>query len=215
MAASQAQPRWSSELAPLFLLFLPAVALTLTSPAPALSIALWWSLSCVPAGILAARVRRVSALLPLACWGAVALWLWSRPAGGDEAGPHAVAACAAMYLFGVAVAGLLRVRPVAAAGLSWLFAAALAALPSGAGALARPWPPQLAARFFDLSPQVWVTEVAGFDWLRHPAVYERAGGADLGPDLRVPWQPESGLWALGGALLLATASRRRPRPTGA
>ncbi len=209
MAASHDDSHGWRELAPVLLLFLPAAWLGTVSEAPVLSIALWWSLTSAPAGVLAAAVRGRRAVWSLVGWAGVALWLLSVPSGVLPSAPQGVAACAALYLFGYALAHGLRCSSVACAGMLWLAAGLLAALPSGAGALARPWPPGLTADLLDLSPQVWVLEVAGFDWLRHPAVYERAGGADLGPDLRVPWQASSALWALGAALALAALSRRR------
>jgi hypothetical protein len=61
---------------------------------------------------------------------------------------------------------------------------------------------------FDISPQVWVFEVAGFDWLRHPAVYEPAGAADLDPTLRTAWGFQGALAALAASLILALVTRR-------
>jgi hypothetical protein len=213
MSARKDLPSSWRELGPLLLAFLPAAALAVLSDAPALSIALWWSLACAPAGALAGGLRPRAALWPLASWAGVALWLALSPNELLPRAPWAVAACASLFLVGAALGRAFGWSSLAAAGLLWLVAGLLVALPSGAGALARPWPPELTAAFLDLSPQVWVFEVGGFDWLRHPAVYERAGAADLGPDLRVPWLPASSLWALGAGLLLLGTARLRGRAT--
>jgi hypothetical protein len=50
--------------------------------------------------------------------------------------------------------------------------------------LEEPWPPEVASVLLDASPVAWASESAGIDWMRHPAVYDAAGTADIGPDLR-------------------------------
>ena len=35
-----------------------------------------------------------------------------------------------------------------------------------------------------VSPVAWIVESAGIDWMRHPAMYDPAGTADIGPELR-------------------------------
>jgi hypothetical protein len=71
-----------------------------------------------------------------------------------------------------------------AAGAALLIAAGLSLAPALGGTLESPWPAVVTARLLDASPVAWVAESAGIDWMRHPAVYETAGTADIGPDLR-------------------------------
>ncbi|MHC4378314.1 MAG: hypothetical protein ACYS26_17060, partial [Planctomycetota bacterium] len=46
--------------------------------------------------------------------------------------------------------------------------------------------PERAALLLDLSPASWAFEVAGVDWMRHPAVYDPAG-TDWFSGSRAPW----------------------------
>ncbi|MDP6839229.1 MAG: hypothetical protein QF724_09860 [Planctomycetota bacterium] len=50
------------------------------------------------------------------------------------------------------------------------------------------WPAATGALFLDLSPVAFVTECAGLDWMRHPAVYRSGGTAHMGPEVRTAWQ---------------------------
>ncbi|MCB9916514.1 MAG: hypothetical protein H6828_15415 [Planctomycetes bacterium] len=87
-------------------------------------------------------------------------------------------------------------------------------MPAGGGLLAQPWPLAVRARTFDASPLVWVAEVGGLDWMRHPSLYERGGAVDLGPEQRHAWGATSAWVALAaGACALALRSRfeRRAR----
>jgi len=104
-----------------------------------------------------------------------------------------------------------------AAGVALLIAAALSLAPTLGGALERPWPAAHTAWLLDASPVAWAAESAGIDWMRHPAVYEAAGTADIGPELRSGrrgWLAAGGLLVVGCLLsLLAqprTAGRTEP-----
>ncbi len=56
--------------------------------------------------------------------------------------------------------------------------------------------PERAARLLDASPATWAFEVAGVDWMRHPAIYEPAG-TDWFSGSRAPWSAGvAGLLAL-------------------
>lgn len=209
----------SAHLPALLLVWAPCALIVLRSSAPAISVWFWCSLVALPAGALVRReVGWGLALLP-ATWIVASLGTsWLAPSLFSRSWA-AAAACSALYALGFSLrtvfgAGkLLRGPSWSAAGLLWLLSGLLCALPSGAGRLAHPWPPATTAKLLDLSPQVWVFESAGFDWLRHPAVYERAGAADLGPDMRVPWRAPSAYLALGAALLLTlTVGRSRRIP---
>ena len=98
--------------------------------------------------------------------------------------------------------GLFARHPTAANLLMimMLIAGALSLAPTLGGALERPWPPSVTARLLDASPVAWVAESAGIDWMRHPAVYDAAGTAHIGPDLRSgrrSWLAAVGLLVVG------------------
>jgi hypothetical protein len=70
----------------------------------------------------------------------------------------------------------------------FLACGALNALAISGTWLASPLPPALAARLLDLAPATLLSECAGLDWMRHPAIYEPAGTIDIDPSLRVAWR---------------------------
>ncbi len=143
---------------------------------------IWLALWAVPGGALAgARLAPRLQTIPLVVWLAGAWWL-----AADLPDPgSALLAIAALYVLGLAVHGGPGVRAWSLAASAFMVVGLLVALPSGGGALAQPFSPVTTARFLDLSPLVWVMECAGIDWMRHPSVYELAGAADIGPDLRI------------------------------
>lgn len=167
----------------------------------------WLALWAPAAGFLAGRRRPGGFLLTPVWWWIVVLGL---PALGFEWADRRAAAAAVAVLFyvGHGLGALTARRRTASwgwsgAALLLFLGGALAALPSVGGALARPLPPPLTAQLLDLSPVVWVAESGGLDWMRHPAVYELAGAADIGPDLRVA--RSSGPGALLACVLLYLA----------
>lgn len=181
------------------LLWAPALPLAVVE-APTLALLGWWSLTAAPAGALLRGGPRWGVLIAPAL-GAGLVGLTSP----DLAHPLAsLAALACLHVLGWLL-GSSRSRWTRAA-LLWALGGLLTALPSGAGLLARPFPPAVTATLLDLSPEVWVVEVGGLDWARHPAVYDRAGAGDLGPDQRVPRRPASAYAAL--ALVCALAAAR-------
>ena len=74
-----------------------------------------------------------------------------------------------------------------------------------------PWPPEVAARLLDLSPVTLTAESAGVDWMRHSFVYEAAGTASIGPELRSAWGSLAGpvCFVVGCALVFAVRLRER------
>ncbi|MFT7668177.1 MAG: hypothetical protein ACI8X5_000864 [Planctomycetota bacterium] len=161
----------------------------MASHAAALSAWIWLALWALPAGALAGslgpswlRYLPLAVACSLACFFANGL---GTPFVG------AIAICS-LYLMGFALRG-------AVGALSWSVAAGilfcvgvLCALPSAGGTLREPFAPVLLATLLDLSPLIWVMESAGADWMRHPSVYEIAGSADLGPELRVAYSGSFG-----------------------
>jgi hypothetical protein len=135
---------------------------------------------------------------------------------------------AGLFAAGAALGRLARQRaaPRGAAARGWagagwlLLVAALAAgLPGRGGAAGAPLAPALASVLLDLSPATLALESAGLDWMRDPAVYDRAGtdrfqrapyrGALAGPVTLLV-----GCLAAALAALLTRESRgaRDPRP---
>jgi hypothetical protein len=108
------------------------------------------------------------------------------------------AALAATGLFALGFA----IGRLAPDGLRWRAPAAVLALaatavlaPVAGGLLRAPWPAAASATLLDLSPATLLSECAGVDWLRHPAVYDAAGSFDIDPRSRSPYPP-----ALAGQL---------------
>ena len=167
-----------------------------------LSTWIWLSLWALPLGALAGSLLPRS-LVPLPLISALIV---AGALAADLRSPEVgLLALASLYVIGVALHG-----PRGAG--AWSVAAALlfvgglfSALPSAGGALVEPFPAALTARLLDLSPIVWVLESGGFDWMRHPSVYETAGAADIGPELRVGYSGFAGplgLFVLGAMTVL-------------
>jgi len=172
----------------------------------------WPALLTLPAGWqLGARRATHAWLVPLA-WA-----LAARLALGSDAGAVDVAAAAA------ALAGLLAAAWGLAAGFAcaaWPGAgvALLASALASAAALRGTWAgeswseagsPRLAAALLDAAPPSLVAEVAGVDWMRHPAVYEPAG-SEWFSDRRAPYRAElaAPTVLLVGCALAALGRRR-------
>jgi len=173
-------------------------------PVPALA---WAALAAAPLGAWVGA-RRLVPLLALP-----AAWLLLEP--GPRAG-GALVALIGLALLGAGLTSLaIRRAPGAratVAGSLLLAGAVLTALPILAGPGSGPgWDPVLVAGLLDLSPVTLVVEAAGHDWLRDPAIYDRAGGDAIGPGLRAPLGPlAAGVPALVGCGALG-ASRALDR----
>ncbi len=171
----------------------------------------WLALLAPAGGAWMGRwARSPQAWTPPVVW-AVALLL----IGGVPTPLLASLAIAGLYAAGMGLGAWLS--PERAAGAALLIVAALSLAPTLGGVLERPWPPLIAARLLDASPVAWVAESAGIDWMRHPAVYDAAGTADIGPDLRSgrrSWLAAVGLLVVGCAFSLLvkphTAARSDP-----
>jgi len=115
---------------------------------------------------------------------------------------------ASLYAIGMGLGSWLpRER---AAGSCLLLVAALSLAPTFGGHLERPLPPAVTARLLDLSPVAWTLESAGVDWMRHPAVYEAAGTANIDPSMRTQhrnWLAAATLLVVGCLLALSSKTR--------
>ena len=174
--------------------------------APVASLA-WLALLAPAGGAWMGRwARSPQAWIPPVVW-AVALLL----IGGVPAPLLASLAIAGLYAAGMGLGAWLS--PERAAGAALLVTGALALAPTFGGALERPWPPTVTARLLDASPVAWAAESAGIDWMRHPAVYDAAGTADIGPNLRSGRRS----WLAATALLVVgclSSLLPQPRTTG-
>ncbi|MBJ02925.1 MAG: hypothetical protein CMK00_08665 [Planctomycetes bacterium] len=187
-----------------------------------LGLLVWLALVAMPVGVMAGGLGL--RLWP-AGWAVPGLWMILLALVESRAGnPLPTAPWAVMAWFGLFAVGfsLGHLRPEAV----WTRAAcslASCALASGlltlwgwgAGHSAGVWPAQIGASLLDISPVALVTECAGLDWMRHPAVYQNGGTAHMGPELRTAWQGSlagPGVFLFGClALGLSGRSKRRPR----
>ena len=171
----------------------------------------WLALLAPAGGAWMGRwARSPQAWIPPVVW-AVALFVTS----GVLSPLLACLVIVGLYAVGMGLGAWLP--PERAAGAALLVFGALSLAPTMGGALERPWPAPVAARLLDISPVAWAAESAGIDWMRHPAVYEAAGTADIGLELRSGrrgWLAAGGLLVVGCLLsLLAqprTAGRTEP-----
>ena len=178
-----------------------------------------WLACIAPAvGALAGGARSIAGAHAAAVPGAwkILLALVDASAPRDLASPLAAgAAGAGLFLAGFAVGRALPPeRTLAAAGGLAGCAALLVVLPLAGGWLAAPWSGPATAVLLDLSPATLLAECAGVDWLRHPAIYDAAGTADLDPARRSPYVPAlaGGIaLVLGCALAVAAARIDRQR----
>lgn len=151
-----------------------------------LSCWIWLALWAPAAGALASAFRPTwQALLPALIWGGGLLQSETCAATDGMAGSCAVMS---LYFAGWALPG----RGVAAAAFWLLLGGTLSALPSAGGIWFAPPGAAWLLITLDLSPVVWVTELAGVDWMRHFSVYESAGAGDLAPDQRQAWSGVNG-----------------------
>jgi hypothetical protein len=145
--------------------------------APAAILA-WLALTATGCGAWMGRWARVpAAWAPPLVWAAALFFTRGVP------DPLAASlAVAGLYAAGMGLGAWLS--PERAAGAALLVVGGLSLAPTFGGRLEQPWPPEVASVLLDASPVAWATESAGIDWMRHPAVYDAAGTADIGPDLR-------------------------------
>jgi hypothetical protein len=151
----------------------------------------WLALWSAPAGFLcgaAAIAIGPLALLPPGAWtGLYAIVDGLSPR--DLPSPAwAALAWTGLYAAGF---GLGRMSPRArfsGAGALFLLSGLLCALPIAPGLLGGPLPPPVSARLLDLSPLSLLAECAGLDWMRHRAVYDTAGTANIDPSLRIAYR---------------------------
>ena len=115
---------------------------------------------------------------------------------------------ASLYAVGMGLGAWLPRERAAASSL--LLVAALSLAPTFGGKLERPLPPVVTAHLLDFSPVAWALESAGVDWMRHPAVYEAAGTADIDPSMRTQrrnWLAAALLLVVGCSLALSAKTR--------
>ncbi len=200
---------------------LPGLLPSGAGPADPLALAAWLALVAPAVGALAgsAAVRRgargAAGLLTPFVWLAVLALLARDGARLPDPGGAGLG-IGGLFFLGAGLGALRPERAAPCAALLALLALLLALLPTAGGVLAEPWPPTWAARLLELSPLTFVLERGGLDWMRHPWVYEPAGAASIGPDLRVAARGAlaPGLCAVVGcALLVASwALRRKSSP---
>ncbi len=197
--ACSAWSRWRARRAAVFLLA-ATCCLTLTSAAspaqPARSLLAWCGTFAMGGGALFATAvhfgqARIAwrgalmgaslVLIPWAASGLVGLpspWQAAGIAGLWCLGMACVPADATGAALGLSRAGFLVLLALVCDGAA-----------SGWGLFLEvpPWPPGVAARLLDLSPRTFVMEIAGFDWMRDPSVYESVGTDRIPPSLRPPY----------------------------
>ena len=180
----------------------------------------WISILSAAAGFLggAAGIRHAAlAVLPPAAWMGLAAVVDGLSPRDLPAPAWAALAWSGLYAGGFGLGRLSRGGAVAGASVLLLLASLLAALPILSGSLGAPLPPPVEARLLDLSPATLVEECAGIDWMRHPAIYDGAGSADIDPSLRLPYRGSlAGPIAFVVGCLLAAAgegiARARSKP---
>ncbi len=181
-----------------------------------LGVLAWLALIAASSGALAAAcgVRFWPlGLVPPAAW-AIVLALVSATGDGSTVPSPGLALLAWSGLHALGFGAQCWVRRDLAAPLA-VAALALAALPFAPLLVLGLRPtPAWSGRLLDASPVTFVVESAGIDWARQPWVYERAGGADLGPGTRVPWSSPlaAGAAVVVGCVLATLGERRSRRP---
>jgi hypothetical protein len=151
----------------------------------------WLALWCAPAGFLCGAggvALGPLALLPPAAWMGLAAVVDGLSPRDLPSPAWGALAWTGLFAVGFGLGRLAPRRPFPGVAALFLAAALLAALPILGGNLAAPLPPAVSARLIDLSPATLLEECAGVDWMRHPALYDPAGSADIDPSLRVPFR---------------------------
>ena len=138
----------------------------------------WLALTATGCGAWMGRwARKPAAWVPPLVWAAALFFTRGVP---DPL--SASLTIAALYAAGMGLGAWLS--PEHAAGAALLLVGGLSLAPTFGGRLERPWPPEVTSVLLDISPVAWASESGGIDWMRHPAVYDAAGTADIGPNLR-------------------------------
>lgn len=187
---------------------LPVGALDPASPSP-LALLGWFALSAPAVGFLAGAQRLALwplGLVPPAVWMVLLGLLDATSPVGLATPAYAGMVWTGLYAAGYGVGRRGLGAPFA--GAAWLVVVALGLtlLPT----LELDLPAWWIARAVDLSPVTLLMESAGVDWMRHPAIYDRAG--DLPPTVRVPYR---GILAgplvllVGCSIAILSALRRR------
>lgn len=151
----------------------------------------WISILAAPAGFLcgAAGVPHIAlAALPPAAWMGLAATVDGLSPRDLPSPAWAALAWAGLYAAGLGLGRWKRDAGFAGAGVLFILASLMAALPILPGMLGAPLPPPVEARLLDLSPAALVVECAGVDWMRNPVIYDAAGSADIDPSLRLPYR---------------------------
>ena len=184
------------------------VGLATGSGIPSVAMLAWLAVFAPAGGAWMGRwARAPQAWAPALCW-ALYLLLF----GGIPSPFQASVAILGLYAVGMGMGAWFS--PERAAGVALLLACALSLAPTLGGALERPWPPTVTARLLDLSPVALAAESGGVDWMRHPAVYDAAGTADIGPELRSgkrSWLAATALLVLGCLCSLLARTRTSER----
>lgn len=99
-------------------------------------------------------------------------------------------AASGLFAFGYAVGRLAHFEQrFAVAGWMLGLSVVFVMLPVAGGYLRAAWPGTATEFLLDASPATLLAECAGIDWLRHPAIYDAAGTADLDPASRGAYRP--------------------------
>ncbi|MCY2960493.1 MAG: hypothetical protein NTY35_10045 [Planctomycetota bacterium] len=173
----------------------------------------WIALVAAPVGALAGGSRLPAWPHGAAIPGAWMLVLVAVDAlGARDLDTPLGAALAASGLFALGFAlgrWLPRARTFAVSAVLAGLSASLIFAPVAGAVLGAPWPGGATARLLDASPATLLAECAGVDWLRHPAIYDAAGSADIDPRTRSPYSPvlAAGIVLVLGCMLALFAER--------
>ncbi len=152
----------------------------------------WISIWSAAGGFLCASggVRRVAFVaLPPAAWMGLAAVVGGMSPRVLPSAPWAALAWTGLFAGGFGLGRIAQASSgIGGAAVLFLVASLLAGLPILPGRLGAPLAPAVEARLLDLSPATLVEECAGVDWMRHPAIYDAAGSADIDPSLRRPYR---------------------------
>lgn len=151
----------------------------------------WLALWSAPAGLLWGARRTATgplAWLPPGAWmGMLAIADGLSPR--DLPSPAwAALAWTGLYAAGLGIGRIAPRARFSGVGALFLLAGLFCALPIVPGILGDPLPPPVSARLLDLSPLSLLAECAGLDWMRHRAVYDAAGTANIDPSLRIAFR---------------------------
>ena len=187
------------------------------SGADPVALLVWLALWSAPAGCLCGAggvAIGAPALLAPGLWTGLAALVDGFSPRDLPSPAWAALAWTGLFAAGFGLGRLLPRPGLAGAGALLLLAGSLSALPIATGSLGGPLPPAVAARLLDLAPTTLLAECAGLDWLRHPAIYDAAGTADIDPALRIAFRgPLAGplAFVVGCALAAAGAGIARAR----